>query len=66
MAEKISNDLIDTGSIAQMLGVTRIHATSSITKQPGFPRPRVNLSQRLRRWSRDDVLQWIKRTSAKA
>lgn len=30
MAEKISSDLIDTGSIAQMLGVTRIHATSSI------------------------------------
>lgn len=66
MSEKINNDLIDTRSIAQMLGVTRAWATSSITKQPGFPRPRVNLSQRLRRWSRDDVVQWVKQVSAKA
>jgi len=62
----MTNDLIDTGGIAKMFGITRAWATDSITKQPGFPRPRINLSQRLRRWSRDDVTQWAKRETAKA
>jgi predicted DNA-binding transcriptional regulator AlpA len=62
----LANDLIDTSIIARMLGVTRAWATSSITKQPGFPKPRINLSQRLRRWSREDVTKWVQKTSAKA
>ncbi len=56
-------DLIDTKDIAVMLGVTRAHATDRIIKRADFPRPAVNISQRLRRWAKSDVLRWA--TSAR-
>ena len=52
-------DLIDTSEIARMLGVTRAHVTNRLTKRPDFPPPAVNLSQRLRKWKREDVLKVI-------
>jgi predicted DNA-binding transcriptional regulator AlpA len=52
-------DLVDTGDIAKMLGVTRAHVTNRLSKRPDFPRPAVNLSQRLRRWRREDVLKLV-------
>lgn len=52
-------DLIDTQQIAKLLGVTRAHCVNRIVKRPDFPAPAVNISQRLRRWRRADVLKWI-------
>lgn len=52
-------DLIDTQEIARMLGVTRAHVTNRLTKRPDFPKPAVNLSQRLRKWKREDVLRMV-------
>jgi predicted DNA-binding transcriptional regulator AlpA len=52
-------DLIDTKEIARLLGVTRAHVTNRLTKRPDFPAPAVNMSQRLRKWRRDDVLKMI-------
>lgn len=52
-------DLIDTAEIARMLGVTRQHATDKLTKHPDFPKPAVNLSRRLRKWRREDVLKLV-------
>jgi predicted DNA-binding transcriptional regulator AlpA len=54
---------IDTADIAAMLGCGRRHATNVITKRPDFPKPVVNLSQRIRRWPQVDVLNWIERRS---
>lgn len=51
--------LIDTKQIADMLGCTREHVTNRLTKRPDFPTPRVNLSQRLRRWSEAEVVAWM-------
>jgi predicted DNA-binding transcriptional regulator AlpA len=53
------NDLIDTKTIAQMLGVSRAHCVGRIVKKPGFPKPAVNLSQRLKRWRKEDVMKWM-------
>ena len=50
--------LIDTGTIAQILGVSREYVTDKLTKRPDFPRPRVNVSRRLRRWSEAEVRAW--------
>lgn len=52
-------DLISTKDIARMLGVTQAHATNNIVKRPDFPKPTVNLSQRLRRWRRSEVEAYI-------
>lgn len=51
-------DLIDTAEVARMLGLTREYVTDKLTKRPGFPKPVLNASQRLRRWRRADVESW--------
>lgn len=50
--------LIDTGTIAQILGVTREYVTDKLSKRPDFPKPKVNVSQRLRKWSEAEIRQW--------
>ena len=57
-----ANDpLIDTGGIAKLLGVSRAHVTDRLTKAPTFPAPVIDLSQRMRRWDREQVLAWMSR-----
>lgn len=57
-----ANDpLIDTGGIAKLLGVSRAHVTDRLTKAPTFPAPVIDLSQRMRRWNREQVLAWMSR-----
>lgn len=51
--------LIDTGGIAKLLGVSRAHVTDRLTKAPTFPAPVIDLSQRMRRWDRAQVLAWL-------
>jgi predicted DNA-binding transcriptional regulator AlpA len=58
-----SPQLLDFDDIAAMLGVSRGTARDKLTKRPDFPKPTVRISQRIQRWSRDDVLAWIKRVS---
>ena len=58
-----ATDPIDTAGIAQLLGVCRRHVTERLTKQPDFPAPIINISQKTRRWSRSQVLEWAQRGS---
>lgn len=51
---------LNTEEIARMLGVKQKTVTDKIVKQPGFPAPTVNLSQKLRRWAQDEVLAYLK------
>lgn len=55
-----TNNLMTTDDIAKLVGVTRATATNRIVKRPGFPAPVINLSQRTKRWSTDDVLKYLK------
>lgn len=52
---------IDTAGVAALLHCSRHHATSRVTKMPGFPKPIVNLSQKTRAWDRDEVLAFVKK-----
>jgi predicted DNA-binding transcriptional regulator AlpA len=52
--------LLDTGQIAELLGLKRTYVTDKLTKQPDFPRPEVNRSQKLRRWKESDVMAWAR------
>jgi predicted DNA-binding transcriptional regulator AlpA len=47
-----------TKDIAETLGLTREYVTDKLTKRPDFPKPAVNISQRLRRWKKADFDRW--------
>lgn len=53
------SDLVDTGTIAAMLGLTRAHVTDRLSKRPGFPPPVLRLSRKTVRWSRRAIERWI-------
>jgi predicted DNA-binding transcriptional regulator AlpA len=55
-----NTDLIDTKEIARMLGMTRGYITGHVTKRPDFPKPLINMSQKTRRWSRADVMKFLR------
>jgi predicted DNA-binding transcriptional regulator AlpA len=50
--------LLDTGQIAELLGVSREHVTNRLTKRSDFPRPVIDASRKMRRWSEADVMAW--------
>lgn len=50
----------DTGDIARFLGLQRRYVTDEVTKQPDFPEPVINRTQRMRRWAAAKVQQWAK------
>ena len=52
------NDLIDTMGIAQLLGLTRDYTTDRVIKRPDFPKPRIAISQKTKRWAREEVERW--------
>ena len=58
-------ELINSEGIAALLGLSRAHVTGRLTKRPDFPRPIINLSQRVRRWLRSDVEAWVLNSSRK-
>lgn len=56
----MSNDLLDTGQIAEYLRVTRPHVTDRLTKQTDFPAPVVDRGRKLRLWLRSEVEAWAR------
>lgn len=50
---------VTTKDIAERLGVKQEYVTDKLTKRADFPAPVVNVSQRLRRWSRADFERWL-------
>jgi predicted DNA-binding transcriptional regulator AlpA len=59
----MSNELMGTQEIANLLGITRAWAVGNIIKRPDFPSPAINLSQRIRKWRRSDVVKWVQKPS---
>lgn len=54
-------ELLTPQEIADILKVPLRQAKEKVLRSPGFPAPALNLSQKLRRWSRADVESWIER-----
>jgi predicted DNA-binding transcriptional regulator AlpA len=52
-------DLVGTAEIAALAGCCRAHATNTVVKRLGFPRPVIDLSQKTRRWLKSDVLKYL-------
>lgn len=53
---------LDTAGIAALLGCTRQHVTSRVTKRVDFPRPYINVSRRIRYWRTIDVRAWMEKS----
>lgn len=56
----MKDELIDTSHIAVLLGITRAWTTSHIITKPSFPKPVIYINRRVRKWSKQDVLNWAK------
>lgn len=56
-----ANEMLGTGDIANMLGLSQKWVTDRITKNVSFPKPAINLSRRIRKWRRQDVETWLKK-----
>lgn len=50
---------MDTAGIAALLGCSRGHVTDRLTKRPDFPRPFINVSQKIRYWRLADVQAYM-------
>jgi predicted DNA-binding transcriptional regulator AlpA len=61
----IMSALLDTAQIAELIGCTRAHVTDRLSKCEDFPRPRINVSRKLRKWSESDVLAWAAGTQSR-
>lgn len=55
------NQLIDITEIAELLKVRREYVRDRVVRRPDFPAPALTLSQRVRRWRREDVEAWAMR-----
>lgn len=60
MATVNTNDLLDAGQVAELLGLAhRNSVTTYLNRYPDFPQPvLVRASGRVRLWHRDDILAW--------
>jgi len=52
-------ELLTPAEIAAMLKVPVRIAQEQVLRTPSFPAPAINLSQKVRRWFRSDVEDWI-------
>lgn len=53
--------LLDTAQIATMLSLKREYVTDRLTKRPDFPKPRLALNQKTKRWAEADIREWMER-----
>lgn len=54
-------EYIDAMEIANTLGLSRTYVVNVLVKKLDFPRPALNLSQKTRRWLRDDFEGWVEK-----
>lgn len=59
-------DLMTTADIAAALGVDPKHACQRVVTREDFPAPVIRLSQKTRRWLRDDFADWFRAQQIRA
>ncbi len=58
-------ELIGTKEISEHLNLGHDYVRDRLVKRADFPRPALALSQKCRRWSRDDFEDWLRRQAKK-
>lgn len=54
-------ELLTTKDIASLLRQSVRHTAERTVKSPGFPRPCLVLSRKMRRWDADDIAIWMEK-----
>lgn len=52
-------NLLTLDDITAMVKLSRDYVRDRLVKRPDFPRPTFALSQKSKRWKREDVVGWI-------
>ena len=55
----MNHELIDLHDIAAMMGITHDYLRDRIIKRKDFPKPTIRLSQKVKRWNRQDIILWL-------
>lgn len=55
----MTEELLTIDDIAALYKCSRVYARDKLVKRPGFPRPSLALSQKMKRWMRGDVEAWL-------
>jgi predicted DNA-binding transcriptional regulator AlpA len=58
-------DLMTIDDISTALNLSHAYTRDRLVKRPDFPRPAVALSQKCRRWNRDDFNAWLHKHTKK-
>lgn len=58
-------DLIGIQDISTHLNLGHDYVRDRLVKRPDFPRPALSLSQKCRRWNRDDFEDWLRKQAKK-
>lgn len=61
----MSDDLIGLADISKHLQLTHDYVRDRLVKRPDFPRPTLFLSQKCRRWKREDFEGWLAKHAKK-
>lgn len=66
VADVVELNWVSTRDIALMMRLSQEYVTDEVVKRAEFPKPVVNRSQRVRFWDRDQVVNYLKRSPARA
>jgi predicted DNA-binding transcriptional regulator AlpA len=55
------SNLIDITEIAQRLKLRRDYVRDKLVKTGDFPRPAINISQRIRKWEEEAIQAWLEK-----
>lgn len=58
------SDLIGTKEIASLFDLTREYVTDKVVRRADFPKPKLKLNRKTRKWSAEEVEAWRKKTAA--
>lgn len=58
-------NLVAVADIAKLLGLSPRHVRERLVNKAGFPRPRIVLSTKTRRWDMDDIQTWVEQQKKK-
>lgn len=53
------NNLLDLTDIAERLKLRRDYVRDKLVKTGDFPRPAINISQRIRKWEEQAIQAWL-------
>ena len=55
------SDMLTRNDIAEMCAIAPRYVSEVLEKRQDFPRPALVLTQKMVRWARSDIMQWLEK-----